>query len=232
MRKSTILSLSFFCFLFLSSSLLSSNSMDSTYSIISDKQEKGKFKPDENNLMQKHAFFFDRNQDGSVHPWETYQGLRALGAGVLLSTACGIFINGAFSQLTRPGKFPSLLFPIELRNIVLAKIKSGTDTYDEKGRFIEEKFENIFRDYARTHSDALTRSELSEMRRAHKKPKDYFGWISTWTQWSLTYHLFKDEHGLLKKDTLRGLYDGSTFEKREKELKEKRNALAKKKASI
>ncbi|XP_043808255.1 probable peroxygenase 4 isoform X2 [Manihot esculenta] len=190
MRKSTILSLSFFCFLFLSSSLLSSNSMDSTYSIISDKQEKGKFKPDENNLMQKHAFFFDRNQDGSVHPWETYQGLRALGAGVLLSTACGIFINGAFSQLTRPGKFPSLLFPIELRNIVLAKIKSGTDTYDEKGR------------------------------------------ISTWTQWSLTYHLFKDEHGLLKKDTLRGLYDGSTFEKREKELKEKRNALAKKKASI
>ncbi|XP_021598664.1 probable peroxygenase 4 isoform X4 [Manihot esculenta] len=228
MRKSTILSLSFFCLLFLSSSLLSSNSMDSTYSIISDKQEKGKFKPDEDYPVQRHGFFFDRNQDGAVYPWETYQGLRALGAGVLLSAASTIFINIGSSQRTRPGKFPSLLFPLELRNVALAKHGSDTEVYDEKGRFNEEKFENIFRDYARTHSDALTASELREMRRGHKKPKDYFGWVSSWIEWTLTHHLFKDEHGLLKKDTVKGIYYGTAFEEKEKELKEKRKTSAKK----
>ncbi|OAY25297.1 probable peroxygenase 4 isoform X1 [Manihot esculenta] len=232
MRKSTILSLSFFSFLFLSSSLLSSNSMDSTYSIISDKQEKGKFKPDRGNPLQRHSFFFDRNQDGTVYPWETYQGFRAIGAGVLLSTLGAIVINIGFSHSTRPGKFPSLLFPIELRNIVLAKHGSDTDVYDKKGRFIKNNFEDIFRNYARTNSDALTKSELREMRRANKEHKDYFGWVAAWFEWFFSYHLFKDERGLMKKDTVRGIFYETAFEEREEELKEKRNALAEKKAYV
>ncbi|OAY25299.1 probable peroxygenase 5 [Manihot esculenta] len=232
MRKSTILSLSFFCLLFLSSSLLSSNSMDSTYSIISDKQEKGKFKPDESIALQTHAFFFDRNQDGSVYPWETYKGFRAVGAGVLLSAASAFFINTLFSQRTRPGKFPNLLFPIEIENIRFGKHGSDTDIYDKNGRFDEEKFEAIFRNYARTHPDALTAREVTKMRRGNKEPKDLFGWVSAWGEWVVTYPLFKDENGLLHKETLRAVYNGTAFREREKELKEKRKASAKKKASI
>jgi len=26
------------------------------------------------NVMQKHAAFFDKNQDGVIYPWETFQG--------------------------------------------------------------------------------------------------------------------------------------------------------------
>ncbi|GAU40723.1 hypothetical protein TSUD_14080, partial [Trifolium subterraneum] len=50
-------------------------------------EEKKPF-PDNENVLQKHAAFFDLNQDGVIYPWETYQA--------------AVFINVALSQSTRP----------------------------------------------------------------------------------------------------------------------------------
>ncbi|OAY25294.1 hypothetical protein MANES_17G082500v8 [Manihot esculenta] len=203
--------------------------MDSTNSITNHKQEKGKFKPNDHNVLQKHVFFFDRNQDGLVYPWETFQGFRAIGCGVLLSAASAVFINMGLSRKTRPGKGPSLLFPIEIQNINLGKHGSDSGVYDKDGRFVHEKFEAIFRNHARTHPDALTSSELMGMLKANREPKDYAGWVASWTEWKTLYSLCKDSNGLLKKETVKAVYDGSLFERMEKE-KEKQKASDKKKA--
>ncbi|KAF5750123.1 hypothetical protein HS088_TW03G00455 [Tripterygium wilfordii] len=171
------------------------------------------------NVLQKHVAFFDRNHDGLIYPWETYEGFRAIGCGVLLSTVASIFINVGLSHKTRPGKFPSPLFPIEVKNIQRGKHGSDSGVYDTEGRFVPLKFEEIFIKHARTHPDALTSDELEQMLKYNREPKDYGGWIGGLTEWKILYFLCKDKKGLLHKDTIRGVYDGSLFQRMEEETK-------------
>ncbi|XP_022726495.1 probable peroxygenase 4 isoform X2 [Durio zibethinus] len=174
--------------------------------------------PTDQNVLKKHVAFFDRNHDGLVYPWETFKaGFRAIGAGYFLSMAGAIFINVALSGKTRPGKFPSLLFPIEVKNIHLAKHGSDSGVYDSEGRFVRLKFEEIFIKFARTHASALTSDELMAMLKANREPQDYKGWIISWTEWKTLYCLCKDNNGLLRKETIRAVYDGSLFEHMERE---------------
>ncbi|KAK7308683.1 hypothetical protein VNO77_42303 [Canavalia gladiata] len=169
------------------------------------------------NVLQKHAAFFDKNQDGVIYPYETYQGLREIGSGILTSIGLALFINLALSQSTRPGKFPSLLLPIEIKNIKLGKHGSDTGTYDSEGRFVPSKFEEIFSKHAHTHPNALTYDELKEMIKSNRQPKDLRGRIGSSVEWKILYNLAKDKNGLLQKETIRGVYDGSLFERLKKE---------------
>ncbi|KAA8529011.1 hypothetical protein F0562_033501 [Nyssa sinensis] len=172
---------------------------------------------DEQNFLAKHASFFDRNKDGIVYPSETFQGFRAIGCGYLLSFFAAIFINVGLSGKTRPGKSFSLLFPIEVKNIQKAKHGSDSGVYDTEGRFVPSKFEEIFGKHARTNSEALTSDELMGMLKANRVPKDYKGWLASYTEWKILYVLCKDKRGLLHKETIRAVYDGSLFEKMAKE---------------
>ncbi|XP_020204808.1 probable peroxygenase 4 [Cajanus cajan] len=168
--------------------------------------------PIHENVLQKHVAFFDKNQDGVIYPWETYQGLREIGNGILFSFGLSLFINLSLSQSTRPGKFPSILFPIEIKNIKLGKHGSDTGAYDTEGRFVPSKFEEIFTKHAHTHPNALTHDELKEMIKENREPKDLKGRIGGEIEWEILYKVAKDKNGLLKKETIRGVYDGSLFE--------------------
>ncbi|KAF3540863.1 hypothetical protein F2Q69_00020456 [Brassica cretica] len=92
-----------------------------------------KFVPEEDNFLQRHVAFFDRNKDGIVYPSETFQGFRAIGCGYLLSAFASLFINMGLSSKTRPGKGFSISFPIEVKNIHLAKHGSDSGVYDKNG---------------------------------------------------------------------------------------------------
>ncbi|GAB2228644.1 hypothetical protein Droror1_Dr00022765 [Drosera rotundifolia] len=169
------------------------------------------------NVLVKHVQFFDKNEDGIVFPSETFKGFRAIGAGILLSSFAALIINVGLSRKTRPGKGFSWQFPIEIKNIALAKHGSDTGVYDAEGRFVPAKFEAIFSKYALAHHDTLTWEELKQMLKANRVPKDYAGWFAAYIEWKILYVLAKDKNGLLPKDRVRGVYDGSLFEKLEKE---------------
>ncbi|KAA0040991.1 putative peroxygenase 5 [Cucumis melo var. makuwa] len=177
---------------------------------------------EEKNVLQKHVAFFDRNKDGVVYPWETFMGFRAIGANLFLSTVSAVFINLGLSSKTRPGKFPNFLFPIEIKNIQLAKHGSDSGVYDSEGRFVSKKFEEIFKKHALTYPDALTEKELKALLKSNREPKDYKGWVAAWTEWTTLYNLCKDENGLLKKETVKAVYDGSLFEHMEKQRASKK----------
>ncbi|KAI4357575.1 hypothetical protein L6164_001514 [Bauhinia variegata] len=173
--------------------------------------------PLDENILQKHVSFFDRNHDGIIYPWETFEGFRAIGCGIGLSIGAALFINIGLSQKTRPGKFPSPLLPIEIKNIHKAKHGSDSGVYDHEGRFVPSKFQEIFKKHARTHSDALTSDELKEFLKENREPKDFKGWLAAYSEWKILYELCKDKKGLLHKSIVRAVYDGSLFEKMEKD---------------
>uniref|UniRef100_A0A7N1A8A8 Caleosin n=1 Tax=Kalanchoe fedtschenkoi TaxID=63787 RepID=A0A7N1A8A8_KALFE len=176
--------------------------------------------------LKKHVDFFDRNNDGIIYPWETYQGFRAIGAGIALSAFAAVFINAGLSAKTRLGKGFSISLPIETANIKFAKHGSDSDVYDSEGRFVPSKFEAIFVKHARTSPDFLTSAELQELLKANREPKDYIGWVAAWVEWKVLYLLAKDRTGVLRKEAVRGVYDGSLFDRLERE-----KASGKKKAA-
>ncbi|KFK41479.1 hypothetical protein AALP_AA2G136100 [Arabis alpina] len=196
-------------------------------SSISSASTGAKFVPEEDNFLQRHVAFFDRNKDGIVYPSETYQGFRAIGCGYLLSAFASVFINMGLSSKTRPGKGFSWSFPIEVKNIHLAKHGSDSGVYDKDGRFVASKFEEIFAKHAKTHHDALTNDELKQLLNSRKEPNDRKGAIAAYSEWKVLHYLCKDKNGLLHKDTVRAVYDGSLFEKLEKEKLEKKRASKK-----
>ncbi|KAG8072283.1 hypothetical protein GUJ93_ZPchr0006g43863 [Zizania palustris] len=168
--------------------------------------------------LQKHVAFFDRNNDGIVSYSETYEGFRALGVGTALSRLSAAFINGALSLKTRPENATSSL-DIYIDNIYKGIHGSDTGAYDAEGRFVAEKFDEIFAKHGKTVPDALTSSEVDELLQANRKPSDYAGWVGATTEWKMLYRLAKDKDGLLRKDAVREVYDGSLFAKLAKESK-------------
>ncbi|XXG51158.1 hypothetical protein AAC387_Pa02g4993 [Persea americana] len=148
---------------------------------------------------------------------------RAIGCGVILSTAASLFINMGFSSSTLPkGKKAFPRFPIYVENIHKAKHGSDSGVYDTQGRFVPSKFEDIFCKHAHSNKDSLTSQELNEMLKANRTPKDNAGRLASLAEWKILFFLCKDKNGLLQKDTVRAVYDGSLFEKMEKERASRR----------
>lgn len=167
-------------------------------------------------VLQQHVSFFDRNKDGIVYPWETYQGFRAIGCGIPLSLAAAFIINFAFAIQTKKGWLPSPLLPIYIIDIHKCKHGSDSESYDTEGRFEPSKFDAIFSKYGVTRHNALTLEELNNMLRANHNAGDFLGRGAAWAEWRLLFSLGKDEEGFLHRETIRGLYDGSLFEQLEK----------------
>ncbi|KAG6466783.1 hypothetical protein ZIOFF_075400 [Zingiber officinale] len=168
--------------------------------------------------LQKHVAFFDRNNDGVIYPFETYQGFRAIGSGVALSAASAAFIHGFLSAKTcPPGKSPLPSLPIYVENIQRGKHGSDSGVYDTEGRFVVSKFEEIFKKHAKTNPEAISSEELKEMLQANGEPNDIKGRLASRTEWQLLYNRGKDKEGFLHKDTIQAIYDGSLFYQWEKE---------------
>lgn len=163
-------------------------------------------------VLQQHVAFFDLNNDGIIYPWETFAGFRKIGFNPIISFLAMVIINGAFSYATLESWIPSPVFPIYVKNIHKAKHGSDSEVYDTEGRFVPEKFEELFDKFAKHEKNKLNFSELYALTSANKNAVDPFGWTAEKLEWGITYLLLKDQGGFVTKEQIRGMYDGSLFE--------------------
>ncbi|KAL6605838.1 hypothetical protein ACP70R_041491 [Stipagrostis hirtigluma subsp. patula] len=182
--------------------------------------------------LQKHVSFFDRNKDGILTPAETIQellcgllfwstGFVAIGCELAFSTAAASTVHAALAPITSPpGSLPPYI-NIYLEYIHKAIHGSDTGAYDAKGRFVQEKFDEIFTKHAHIKPDALTLPEMEMMLLSNRDILDPVSWPAAEAEWQLIFQLAHDKYGFLTKKTARGIYDGSIFV----ELEEGRTSL-------
>ena len=80
------------------------------------------------------------------------------------------------------------------------------------GRFVPEKFEELFSKFARGDKKRLNFWELLELTNSQMNAYDFFGWNAEKLEWLITYLLIKDAEGFVSKEHIRGMYDGSLFQ--------------------
>ncbi|KAI4123785.1 MAG: hypothetical protein LQ338_005089 [Usnochroma carphineum] len=177
-------------------------------------------------VVQQHVKYWDRDNDNIIWPRDTYVGCRDYGWGIALSLFAAFVINGGLSYPTVPGILPDPFFRIYVDRMYKAKHGSDSMTYDNQGRFRPQQFEDIFAKYDAGNKGGLDINDLWVFWREQMMVFDFFGWTACALEWIATYLLIWPDDGIMKKEDVRGIYDGSIFYKRAEETKRKRTKIA------
>ncbi|KAJ3341519.1 hypothetical protein HDU93_004678 [Gonapodya sp. JEL0774] len=132
-----------------------------------------------------------------------------------------IIINLNFSYPSSDSWIPDPYFGVKIKNIHRAKHGSDSECYDTLGRFVPEKFEEIFDRY--DSKGGLDLFELVKMGRDMRNVVDPFGRYLTrvfaaFFEWG-TLYLLCAKNGVVPKDGVRRQYDGSLFYAIEDQIK-------------
>ncbi|KAK3313977.1 Caleosin related protein-domain-containing protein [Apodospora peruviana] len=180
------------------------------------------FKPDgsanysrgfrDHTVLQQHILFWDRDGDGAIYPWDTYTGFRELGFSIVFSLLAAFIINVNFSYPTRLAYsyIPDPWFRVYVGGIHKAKHGSDSGVYDTEGRFVPQKFEDIFSKWDKNDNGALSFMELWTMIAGNRLAVDPFGWFAAVFEFGTTWLLLQ-KNGKVSKEDLRQTYDGSIF---------------------
>ncbi|RPD77321.1 Caleosin-domain-containing protein [Lentinus tigrinus ALCF2SS1-7] len=177
-------------------------------------------------VLQQHCDYFDTDKDGVIWPLDTFRGFYALGFGLVLSLFSMFIIHSSFSYPTCPGWLPDPFFRLYVDNIHKAKHGSDTGTYDNEGRFIPQKFEDWFSKYGKG-KDGLSLADVMDGLKGQRLIMDPVGSFGAFFEWLATYILLWPEDGVMRKEDIRRVYDGSIFV----DISSKRAGTAKTKAA-
>ena len=115
-------------------------------------------------------------------------------------------------------------------------------TYDNEGRFRPQNFEDIFAKYDDGNKGGLDIWDFFRFWKGQRLVFDFFGWSASFLEckcspklWvripidlSLglaTYLLLWPEDGIMRKEDIRGVYDGSIFYKKAEEYERKKKMM-------
>lgn len=174
-------------------------------------------------VLQQHIDYWDPDLDGVIWPTDTYRGCRRFGWNPVLSFFAAAIINLGLSYPTCSNIFPDPLFRIYISRIHKAKHGSDSGSYDNEGRFRPQQFEDIFSKYDRGNKGGLSLGDVWFMLRGYRVIFDVFGWTAMILEWIATYLVIWPADGIMRKEDVRAVYDGSIFYKKAHELEMQRS---------
>jgi peroxygenase len=167
-------------------------------------------------VLEQHCSFFDPDGDGVIWPTDTYRTCRSFDWKIPTSLFFTGFLHIVQSYNTNPGWVPDPFFRLWVKNAYMNKHGSGTGTFDSEGRFRPQPFEDFFTKFDKDGKGGLTKWELWHGLRRSRLAFDFFGQVSAMFEWGFAWVLIWPEDGILRKEDVRKLCDGSLY--REKQI--------------
>ncbi|KAM0681849.1 hypothetical protein MDAP_002412 [Mitosporidium daphniae] len=182
------------------------------------------YKPSATPDLVSHVSFFDRNNDGVILPWETYETLHSdLGINSIISMGATAVLHLCMSYATSDSWIPDPFFGITVANISRCRLGSHCGVYDSDGRIDVNVFEKQFgrlelKDYfkspqaklAAPHSltPRLTLADAWEISAQNDSLLDVAGWVVDKVMWILLAVL---ENNSISKSSLLDCYKGNPY---------------------
>jgi hypothetical protein len=129
-------------------------------------------------VIEQHVEYWDTDRDGIIWPLDTYRGCRKWGWSIPLCMIVVTVIHGGLSGPTVPGWLPDPFMRIFVKNLYKAKHGSDSGSIDNEGRFIPQKFEDVFAKYDKDDRKGLTLWEVVSYLNGQRLVSDYFGWLA------------------------------------------------------
>ncbi|GAA6024045.1 hypothetical protein JCM10207_004502 [Rhodosporidiobolus poonsookiae] len=162
-------------------------------------------------VLRQHCAFFDRDNDGIIYPLDVFLGFRELGFAWPWCLLAVFIISPALSLATYSSIGVLLLGGISLDKIHRAKHGSDTGVYDSEGRFVPASFEAMFSKYDSDSKGGLGFLDGLRMIHGNRNILDPVGWIGAFFEFGATYLLIWPADGVITREDLRTVYDGSIF---------------------
>ncbi|KAF2089152.1 Caleosin-domain-containing protein [Saccharata proteae CBS 121410] len=176
-------------------------------------------------VVQQHVAYWDRDNDGIIWPLDTYRGVRAWGWSIPLAFLAMFIINFNLSYPTVPGWLPDPFFRIWVSRLHKDKHGSDSMSFDNEGRFKPQNFEDLFAKYDRGNKGGLDAWDLLRAWKGQRMVFDFFGWSAAFLEWFATYLLLWPEDGILRKEDVRRVFDGSIFQHKADEYAAKQRKM-------
>lgn len=162
--------------------------------------------------LQKHCAFFDRNGDGLVMPWETFEGFRVLGYNLFLAILGTIVVHFFFSYWTLDSWIPDPFFAILIKNVHRLKHASDSEVYEHDGTLkpMQEPVVTMLSRYDQQKRGGLSYIDLWRMTQHKWDVLDIFGWVAGKLEWFYLWVL-SQQNGVVPFDDIKKSYDDTLF---------------------
>ncbi|KAG8989608.1 hypothetical protein FRB93_003580 [Tulasnella sp. JGI-2019a] len=133
-----------------------------------------------------------------------------------------VLIHGAFSFFTWGTLLPDPFFRLKIKNMHKAIHGLDSHTYSRRGLWNGFNFNEIFRMYGDPPHNSLSFWQTMALYRGNFDPFDPSGWTANALEWVATYLLLWPEDGRMKKEDVKGVFNGTIFYKIADENKQKK----------